>query len=144
MRLYMEVVKNSDGLYIEFFLSAGVRGVHGASVGDGRDPVLFQVESMGMGRLERGAEVRESDARCVLVGTVETDALDSLTVHKARHEDHHDREEDENEDYRRGDAHPLTQGIVVNSVILFSAVPRDTGVVRGHRFGGCGLGGRGR
>ena len=47
----MEVVENRNSLYIEFFFSTGVRWVYGASVCDCSDPVLFQVERMGMSRL---------------------------------------------------------------------------------------------
>ena len=60
-----------------------------ASVGDGRDPVLFQVERMGMRRLQRRTEVRERDAGCVFVCAVKSNTFDSLAVNETTHEHHH-------------------------------------------------------
>ena len=76
--------------------------------------------------------MRKIYARRVFVRSVETDTFYTLAVNKATHEYHHDRQKDEDEEYRRADTHPLTEGVVIGSVAIVSLVPRDGGV------GGCG------
>ena len=44
-------------LNIEFFLSTGVCWVYSMAVGDCCDSVLFQIERMGMCRLQRSTEM---------------------------------------------------------------------------------------
>ena len=92
--------------------------------------------------------MRKTHAWRVFVRSVETDTFYSLAVNKAAHEYHHDRQKDEDQEYRRADTHPLPEGVVICSVAIVSLVPRDGGVggcgQRSADFGGRRRGGRRR
>ena len=79
--------------------------------------------------------MRQAYARRVFVRPIKSNTLDSLTVYKTTHEHHHDRQEHEDEENRRADAHPLPESIVINSTaVLVSRVAGETWV----HFCGCG------
>ena len=75
-------------LNIKFFLSAGIGGMDGVSVCDCRDSVLFQIERMGMCRLQGGTEMRQCHGASVFTCTVESTAFYSMTVYKTADEHH--------------------------------------------------------
>ena len=90
-----------------------------------------------MSGLQRGTEVGKTDTRGVFVCPIETNTFDPLAVYEAANEDHHYHEDDENEDYRRGDAHPLPESVVVDCVtVVVALVHLDTGF--SGRGQGCG------
>lgn len=76
----------------------------------------------------------------IFLCAIETNSLNSLTVQKTPDKHQQNDQQDQNEYYRRGDAYPLPEGIIVN------IIRRVTGFITGGRWlggfitsGGCGF-----